>query len=57
MNEVVGTVPFLTDMKTMHFHIAETDLFLGQFGTHDKIVLGCNVGQIGSKTNFVSVEI
>ena len=41
MNEFVGTVPFLrialgVDMKTMHFHITETCLFLGQFGTHEK---------------------
>ena len=44
MNEFVGTVPFLRMalgfyMKTMHFHIAQTGLFLGQFGTHLKIVL------------------
>ena len=37
MNEFVGTVPFLRialgfDMKTMHSHIAQTGLFLGQFG-------------------------
>ena len=61
MNEFVGTVPFLKialgfDMKTMHFHIAQTGLFLGQFGTH-KNVLGCKVGQITSQTNSVSVEI
>ena len=42
MNEFVGTVPFLRialgfDMKTMHFHIAETGLFLRQFGTHEKL--------------------
>ena len=42
MNEFVGTVPFFRialgfDKKTMHFHIAETDLFLGQFGTHEKL--------------------
>ena len=42
MNEFVGTVPFFRialgfDMKTMHFHIAETGLFLGQFGTHEKL--------------------
>ena len=40
MNEFVGTVPFLIiilgfDMKTMHFHIAQTGLFLGQFSTHE----------------------
>ena len=40
MNEFLGTVPILRialgfDMKTMHFHIAQTSLFLGQFGTHE----------------------
>ena len=40
MNEFLGTVPILRialgfDMKTMHFHIAQTGLFLGQFGTHE----------------------
>ena len=25
------------EMKTMHFHIAQTGLFLGQFGTHEKV--------------------
>ena len=56
MNEFVGTVPFLRmalgfDMKTMHFHIAQTGLILGQFGTHLKIVLWCKVGRISSQTN------
>ena len=42
MNEFVGTVQFLRialgfDMKTKHFHIAETGSFLGQFGTHEKL--------------------
>ena len=73
MNEFVGAVLFLRialgfDMKTMHFHIAQTGLFLGQLvfafrGSrltirHPwKIVLGCKVGQISSQTNSVSVEI
>ena len=26
-------------MKTMHFHIAQTGLFLGQLGTHEKVSL------------------
>ena len=35
MNEFAGTVPFLRialefDMKTMHFYIAQTGLFLGE---------------------------
>ena len=42
MNEFVGTVPFSRialgfDMKNIHFHIAQTGLFLGQFGTHEKL--------------------
>ena len=42
MNEFVGIVTFLRialgfDMKTMYFHIAETDLFLGQWCTHEKL--------------------
>ena len=62
MNEFVDTVPLLRialgfDMKTMHFHIAETGLFLGQFGTHKKIALGRKVGQISSKIYSVSEEI
>ena len=44
MNEFVGTVPFLRialgfDIKTVNFHIAETVLFLRQFGTHEKLSL------------------
>ena len=44
MNEFGGTAPFLRmalgfDMKTVHFHNAQTGLFLGQFGTYLKIVL------------------
>ena len=40
MNEFVGTVSFLRiaigfDMRTMHYHIAETGLFLGQFCTDE----------------------
>ena len=44
MNKFVGRVPFLRialgfDMKTMHFHIAQTGLFLdnlfSHFGDHD----------------------
>ena len=73
MNEFAGTVPFLRitlefDMKTMHFYIAQTGLFkdnlfshLGchdkQFGTHEKLVLGCMVSQVSSQTNYVSVEV
>ena len=42
MNEFVGKVPFVRialgfHMTTMHFHIAQTGLFLGQFGTHEKL--------------------
>ena len=44
-------------METMHFHIANTNLFLGQlcfafggpieqFGTHEKLTWGCRVGLI-----------
>ena len=45
MNEFAGIVPFLRlalgfGMKTVHFYIAQTGLFLGQlvfaFGGHDK---------------------
>ena len=44
MNEFVDTVPFLKialgfDIKTMHFHVAETSLFSGQFGTNVKLSL------------------
>ena len=52
----------------MHFHMAQTGLFLGQLvfefrGSRltirhpCKIVLGCKVGQVSNQTNSVSVEI
>ena len=60
MIDFVGAPPFLrvAFRATMHFYIlAKTGLFLGniflhegvprkQFGTHEKLSLGCKVGQI-----------
>ena len=64
MIEFVCTFPpvritLLVAMVTMHFHIAQMSLVLGniffsfrgpreQFGTNEKLFLGCKVGQIRS---------
>ena len=66
----VGTPPFFrivlwVAMATMHFHIAKIGLvFFGTFFSHSgipgnnlapmKIVLGCNVGQIGCRGSRIS---
>ena len=55
-------------MATMHFHIAQTGLFMGifcshferpreQFGTNSKLSLGCKVGQIRSCGSWFEAEI
>ena len=56
-------------MVTMHFHIAQTGLFMGnsffafrggpreQFVTKSKLFLGCKVGQIRSRGRWFEAEI
>ena len=73
MIDFVGTSPFLRKalwvaMATMHFHIAQTRLFIGnlfshlggpreQFGSNLKLSLGCKVGQIRSLGSWFEAEI
>ena len=53
-------------MATMHFHIAQTGLFMGifafrgpseQFGTNSKLSFGFKVGQIRSRGRWFEAEI
>ena len=72
MIDFVGTSPslrkaLLAAMATMHFHIAQTGLFMGffldsrgprkQFSTNSKWSLGCKVGQIRSRGSRFVAEI
>ena len=73
MIDFVNTPPFLRKalqvaMSTMHFHIAQTGLFMGiffshsgdprkQFGTNSKLSLGCKVGHIRSRGRWFKAEI
>ena len=54
-------------MAIMHFHIAQTGLFMRnffsnpggqreQFGTNSKLSLGCKVGQIRSRGRWFEAE-
>ena len=55
-------------MATMHFHIAQTGLFMGnfifafrgsqgKFGTNSKFSFGCKLGQIRSRGSWFEAEI
>ena len=73
MIDFVDTTPFLrialqVVMATMHFHIAQTGLFLGvlfshirgpreKFGANLKIVLGVQGSQIRSRGRWFGAEI
>ena len=73
MIDFVDTPPFLrivlhVAMVTMHFHIAQTGLFMGIFfsnsggpreqcGTNSKLSLGCKVVQIRSRGRWNEAEI
>ena len=73
MIDFVNTLPFLRKalhvaMANMHFHIAQTGLFMGifyshsggprkQFGTNSKLSLGCKVGQIRSRGRWFKAQI
>ena len=72
MIDFVNTSPFLrialqVAMATMHFHIAQTGLFMSffripggtrkQFVTNSKLSLGCKVGYIRSRGRWFKSEI